>query len=116
MLEIRFWTSDQRRIREELVRVLRWLHKHLNLAKSDQEKRIITQEIESTDRQIDSLVYGLYRADCRRGCRRRISLSVVKILLDQKTAAMALRFADISENEQKYVSENRIVQARYFAG
>ena len=60
MLEIRFWTSDQRRIREELVRVLRWLHKHLNLAKSDQEKRIITQEIESTDREIDSLVYGLY--------------------------------------------------------
>jgi hypothetical protein len=36
------------------------LHKHLNQAKTDQEKRIITQEIESTDRQIDSLVYGLY--------------------------------------------------------
>lgn len=29
-------------------------------AKTDQEKRIVTQEIESTDRQIDSLVYGLY--------------------------------------------------------
>jgi len=28
--------------------------------KTDQEKRLITQEIESTDRQIDSLVYGLY--------------------------------------------------------
>jgi type II restriction/modification system DNA methylase subunit YeeA len=36
------------------------LHKHLSQAKTDQEKRIITQEIESTDRQIDSLVYGLY--------------------------------------------------------
>jgi hypothetical protein len=36
------------------------LHKHLSLAKTDQEKRLITQEIESTDRQIDSLVYGLY--------------------------------------------------------
>jgi len=36
------------------------LHKHLSHAKTDQEKRLITQEIESTDRQIDSLVYGLY--------------------------------------------------------
>jgi len=36
------------------------LHKHLSHAKTDQEKRIITQEIESTNRQIDSLVYGLY--------------------------------------------------------
>jgi SAM-dependent methyltransferase len=36
------------------------LHKHLSHAKSDKEKRLITQEIESTDRQIDSLVYGLY--------------------------------------------------------
>ena len=36
------------------------LHKHLSQAKTDREKRIITQEIESTDRQIDSLVYGLY--------------------------------------------------------
>jgi len=36
------------------------LHKHLTYAKTDQEKRLITQEIESTDRQIDSLVYGLY--------------------------------------------------------
>ena len=46
-----------------------WLHssprcwistRHLSQAKTDQEKRLITQEIESTDRQIDSLVYGLY--------------------------------------------------------
>ena len=36
------------------------LHKHLSYAKTDREKRLITQEIESTDRQIDSLVYGLY--------------------------------------------------------
>jgi hypothetical protein len=36
------------------------LHKHLSHAKTDREKRIIKQEIESTDRQIDSLVYGLY--------------------------------------------------------
>jgi hypothetical protein len=36
------------------------LHKHLSHARTDQEKRLVTQEIESTDRQIDSLVYGLY--------------------------------------------------------
>ncbi len=36
------------------------LQKHLSHAKTDQEKRLVTQEIESTDRQIDSLVYGLY--------------------------------------------------------
>ena len=36
------------------------LHKHLSHAKTDQEKRLVTQEIESTDRQIESLVYGLY--------------------------------------------------------
>jgi len=36
------------------------LHRHLGHAKTDQERRLITQEIESTDRQIDSLVYGLY--------------------------------------------------------
>jgi SAM-dependent methyltransferase len=43
-----------------LVNEMLDLHKHLSNAKTDQEKRIITQEIESTDRQIDSLVYGLY--------------------------------------------------------
>jgi hypothetical protein len=36
------------------------LHNHLILAKSDQEKRLITQDIGSVDRQIESLVYGLY--------------------------------------------------------
>jgi len=43
-----------------LVAEMLGLHKHLSQAKTDQEKRLITQEIESTDRQIDSLVYGLY--------------------------------------------------------
>ena len=43
-----------------LVTEMLELHKHLSHAKTDQEKRIITQEIGSTDRQIDSLVYGLY--------------------------------------------------------
>jgi hypothetical protein len=36
------------------------LHRHLGLAVSEQEKRIITQEIDSTEKQIDSLVYGIY--------------------------------------------------------
>ena len=43
-----------------LVTEMLELHKHLSSAKTDQEKRLITQEIESTDRQIDSMVYGLY--------------------------------------------------------
>jgi hypothetical protein len=36
------------------------LHKHLTLANTDPEKRLIMQDIDSTDKQIDSLVYGLY--------------------------------------------------------
>ena len=36
------------------------LFNHLGHATTDQERRLITREIESTDRQIDSLVYGLY--------------------------------------------------------
>ncbi len=43
-----------------LVTEMLELHKHLSRAKTDREKRLITHEIESTDRQIDSLVYGLY--------------------------------------------------------
>jgi adenine-specific DNA-methyltransferase len=43
-----------------LVTEMLELQKHIGHAKTDQEKRLITQEIESTDRQIDSLVYGLY--------------------------------------------------------
>jgi SAM-dependent methyltransferase len=36
------------------------LQKHLSQTTSEREKRLITQEIDSTDRQIDSLVYGIY--------------------------------------------------------
>jgi len=43
-----------------LVTQMLELHKHLSDAKIDQEKAIITEEIKSIDRQIDSLVYGLY--------------------------------------------------------
>ncbi|MDD1698347.1 MAG: hypothetical protein LUQ36_08290 [Methanoregula sp.] len=43
-----------------LVAEMLELQQHLNNAKTEQEKRLISQEIESTDRQIDSLVYGLY--------------------------------------------------------
>ena len=43
-----------------LVTEMLELHKHLGHAKTDQERRLVTQEIRSTDRQIDSLVYGLY--------------------------------------------------------
>ena len=43
-----------------LVTEMLELHKHLSHTMTDQEKRLITQEIESADRQIDSLVYGLY--------------------------------------------------------
>jgi hypothetical protein len=43
-----------------LVTEMLELHKYLSHAKTDREKRFIKQEIASTDRQIDSLVYGLY--------------------------------------------------------
>ena len=43
-----------------LVTEMLEMQKHLSQAKSDREKRLIMQEIESTDLQIDSLVYGLY--------------------------------------------------------
>jgi hypothetical protein len=43
-----------------LVTEMLELHRHLSQARTDQEKHLIMQEIESTDRQIDSLVYGLY--------------------------------------------------------
>jgi hypothetical protein len=43
-----------------LVSEMLSLHKHMSLAKIDREKHLITREIESIDRQIDSLVYGLY--------------------------------------------------------
>ncbi|MEI8330968.1 MAG: hypothetical protein WCF90_04860, partial [Methanomicrobiales archaeon] len=43
-----------------LVSEMLELHKHLDRAELDREKRIIQQEIGSIDRQIDSLVYGFY--------------------------------------------------------
>ena len=43
-----------------LVTEMLELHRHLSHAMTDREMRLITQEIGSTDRQIDSLVYGLY--------------------------------------------------------
>jgi hypothetical protein len=39
---------------------MRDLYRHLHTAQSEREKRLIMQEITSTDKQIDSLVYGLY--------------------------------------------------------
>lgn len=43
-----------------LVTEMLKLHKHLSDARTDYEKRIVMKEIDSIDRQIDSLVYGLY--------------------------------------------------------
>jgi hypothetical protein len=43
-----------------LVTEMRDLYRHLGSAKSEREKRLILKEIASTDKQIDSLVYGLY--------------------------------------------------------
>jgi hypothetical protein len=43
-----------------LVTEMRDLYRHLGSAKSEREKRLIVKEIASTDKQIDSLVYGLY--------------------------------------------------------
>lgn len=43
-----------------LVTYMLELHQHLSHARTDREKRLIMQEIGSTDRQIESLVYGLY--------------------------------------------------------
>ncbi len=36
------------------------LHKYLPHAKTDQEKRLVKQDIEATDVRIDALVYELY--------------------------------------------------------
>jgi len=60
MLEIRFWPSGQRRIREELIQVLRCLNKRLQDTKLDQEKTLLSRQIEATDAAIDKLVYELY--------------------------------------------------------
>jgi hypothetical protein len=44
-----------------LVTEMRDLYRYFSSAKSEREKCLIMQEIASTDKQIDSLVYGLYR-------------------------------------------------------
>jgi hypothetical protein len=36
------------------------LHQYLQRAKTDQERRLVQQEIEATDMKIDALVYELY--------------------------------------------------------
>jgi len=60
MLEIRFWPSGQRRIREERISVLRWLNKKLQDATLDHEKTLLSRQVEATDASIDKLVYELY--------------------------------------------------------
>lgn len=60
MLEIRFWPSGQRRIREELIRVLRCRNKKLQDAKLDHEKTLLLRQVKATDAAIDKLVYELY--------------------------------------------------------
>jgi len=81
MLEICFWPSGQRRIREELIRVLRCLNnsgllpkraetalrrnrpissRKLQDAKLEHEKTLLSRQIEATDAAIDKLVYELY--------------------------------------------------------
>ncbi|MCX6682698.1 MAG: hypothetical protein NTY71_06920 [Methanoregula sp.] len=36
------------------------MHEYLQKAKTDQERRLVQQEIEATDVKIDALVYELY--------------------------------------------------------
>ena len=60
MLEIRFWPSGQRRIREERFSVLRCLNKKLQDARVDHDKTLLQRQIEATDAAIDALVYELY--------------------------------------------------------
>lgn len=43
-----------------LVTEMRNLHRQLDHARSDRERLTISREIESTDKQIDSLVFGIY--------------------------------------------------------
>jgi hypothetical protein len=79
MLEIRFWPSGQRRIREERFSVLRCprgssehrgdeeplgvlhsLNKKLQDASLDHEKELLARQVEATDASMDKLVYELY--------------------------------------------------------
>jgi hypothetical protein len=43
-----------------LVTQMLSLHQYLQKAKTDQERRLVQQEIEATDIRIDALVYELY--------------------------------------------------------
>ncbi|MCK4393632.1 hypothetical protein KAX17_12070 [Candidatus Bipolaricaulota bacterium] len=43
-----------------LVQTMLELHKQLAAAKTDHEKSLIQRQIDSTDKQIDQLVYELY--------------------------------------------------------
>jgi hypothetical protein len=43
-----------------LVTQMLSLHQYLRKAKTDQEKRLVQQEIDATDVRIDALVYDLY--------------------------------------------------------
>jgi SAM-dependent methyltransferase len=45
---------------EKLVTEMRDLHRHLSHATTEREKQLIAREIDSTDKQINSLVYGIY--------------------------------------------------------
>jgi hypothetical protein len=45
---------------ETLVTEKLELHQHLSHAKTEREKQLIGREIDSTNKQIDSLVYGIY--------------------------------------------------------
>ena len=45
---------------EKLVTEMLDLHQHLVRATTEREKQLISREIDSTDKQIDSLVYGIY--------------------------------------------------------
>ena len=43
-----------------LVETMLELHKHFNAAQIPHEKNLIQRQVDSTDRQIDKLVYELY--------------------------------------------------------
>jgi hypothetical protein len=44
-----------------LVESMLDLHKHLGVAKSEAETRVLQRQIAATDQEIDRLVYNLYR-------------------------------------------------------
>ena len=52
MLEIRSGPSGQRWIREELIKVLRWLNKKLQDVRLEEEKTMLSRQIRATDAAI----------------------------------------------------------------